>query len=143
MSPSSGPYDGFTDVAIAGKGFNEEYASKARCRFGVESNFAIVDANVLDYSKLICRSPEGFALPEEGDEMFSVPISIAFGDEEFRPWTLSTHRYRFYRQPAIERAQPEEVRIGKFSEIYLYAYEDALFFERKFLLPLGHSNQLT
>lgn len=26
---------------------------------------------------------------------------------------------------------PEEVRIGKFSEIYVYAYDDALFFERK------------
>ena len=66
--------------------------------------------------------------------MFSVPFSIAFGDEEFKPWTLSTHRYRFYKQPKIEYAMPEEVRIGKFSEIYVYAYDDALFFERK--LPL-------
>ena len=28
---------------------------------------------------------------------------------------------------------PEEVRIGKFAEIYVYAAEDALFFERKLL----------
>jgi hypothetical protein len=130
--PSSGPYDGFTDLTISGRGFNEEYAEKGRCRFGVESNYAIVDAEVLDYGKLICRSPEEFALPEGADEMFSVPFSIAFGDEEFKPWTLSTHRYRFYPQPKIEYALPEEVRIGKFSEIYAYAYDDSPFFERKY-----------
>ena len=79
----------------------------------------------------MCRSPEEFALPEGADEMFSVPIGIAFGDDEFKPWTLSTHRYRFYKQPSIERAYPEEVRIGKFAEIYVYAYEESPFFERK------------
>lgn len=132
VQPSSGPYDGFTDVAVSGRGFNADYAEKARCRFGVEANYVITDAEVLDYSKLICRSPEEFALPEGADEMFSVPFGIAFGDEEFKPWTLSTHRYRFYKQPKIEYAYPEEIRIGKFAEIYVYAYEDALFFERKY-----------
>lgn len=72
--------------------------------------------------------------------MFSVPFSIAFGDEEFKPWTLSTHRYRFYKQPKIEYAMPEEVRIGKFSEIYVYAYDDALFFEP---LPSGRNGDVT
>lgn len=132
VTPSSGPYDGYTDVLVSGKGFAEDYASKGRCRFGVEANYAIVDAEVLDYTKLICRSPEEFTLPEGADETFSVPFGIAFGDDEFRPFTLSTNRYRFYVQPAIEAAYPEEVRIGKFSEIFVYAYEDAPFFERKY-----------
>ena len=74
--------------------------------------------------------------------MFSVPFSIAFGDEEFKPWTLSTHRYRFYKQPKIEYALPEEVRIGKFSEIYVYAYDDGLFFERKSPIKVFFSNHL-
>ena len=115
VNPASGPYDGFTDVMISGRGFAEDYAEKGRCRFGTDSNYAIVDAEVLDYSKMICRSPEEFQLPEGADQMLSVPISIAFGDEEFMPWTLGTHRYRFYNQPKIEYALPEEVRIGKFS----------------------------
>lgn len=133
VTPSSGPYDGYTDVVISGKGFAADFASKGRCRFGIEANYAIVNAEVLDYSKLICRSPEEFNLPEGADNMLSVPIGIAFGDEEFKPWTLGTNRYRFYQQPGVESAYPEEVRIGKFTEIYLYAYDDARFFERKYL----------
>ena len=119
---------------ITGRGFASDYADRARCRFGVESNYVVVDAEVLDYTKLICRSPEEFALPEGADEMFSVPLGIAFGEDQFKPYTLGTQRYRFYTQPAIERAYPEEVRIGKFTEIFVYAYDDALFFERKSLL---------
>jgi len=72
--------------------------------------------------------------------MFSIPFSIAFGEEEFRPWTMSTHRYRFYNQPYIINAIPEEVRIGKFSEIYVYADESSPFFEP---LPSGKSGDVT
>ena len=131
VQPASGPYDGYTDVQITGKGFNQDYAERGRCRFGTEANFAIVEAQVLDYSKMICRSPEEFLLPENADQHFSVPLSIAFGEEEFKPYTMSTHRYRYYPEPRLELALPEEVRIGKFQEIYVYAYEDAPFFERK------------
>jgi len=43
--PSSGPYDGNTEVLITGKGFDEEIANvKARCRFGNETNFVTVEA---------------------------------------------------------------------------------------------------
>ena len=136
ISPSSGPYYGFTDVYINGRGFNPEYADKGRCRFGSDTNYAIVDAEVLDYGKAICRSPEEFTLPEGANELYSVPFGIAFGDDEFKPYTLGTTRFRFYQEPRIEACFPEEVRIGKFSEIYVYAYDDALFFERKFLKPL-------
>ena len=86
----------------------------------------------MDYSRLICRSPEEFMLPEGADQHFSVPLSIAFGEEEFKPYTMSTHRYRFYPEPRLELALPEEVKIGKFQEIYVYAYEDQPFFERKY-----------
>ena len=134
VQPGSGPYDGFTDVQIVGKGFNPEYADQARCRFGTETNYAIVDAQVLDYSKMICRSPEEFLLPEGADSLYSVPLGIAFGDDEFKPYTLGIHRYRFYPEPRLESAFPEEVRIGKFSEVFVYAYEDSPFFERKYKL---------
>jgi hypothetical protein len=56
--------------------------------------------------------------------ILSVPFGIAFGEEKFMPWTVGLHRYRFYRAPRIELAIPEEVRIGKFAEVYLQAYDD-------------------
>jgi len=67
VAPSSGPYDGYTDIMISGKGFGDDLAPRARCRFGTEANYATVDAQVLDYTKLICRSPEEFRLPEGAD----------------------------------------------------------------------------
>ena len=57
ITPASGPYSGYTDVMITGKGFLDEYKDQARCRFGIDSNYAIVDAEVLDYGKMVCRSP--------------------------------------------------------------------------------------
>jgi hypothetical protein len=96
VQPSSGPYSGFTDVLISGKGFSTDPNDKPRCRFGIDSNYAIVDAEVLDYSKLVCRSPADFSLPDNADYHLSVPIGIAFNDDEFKPWTKGTQRYRFY-----------------------------------------------
>ena len=66
--------------------------------------------------------------------IFSLPIGIAFGEEQYAPWTIGLHRYRYYNAPRIELAIPEEVRVGKFAEVYLQAYEDRQFFERKLFL---------
>ena len=132
IAPASGPYSGFTDVMITGKGFLDEFKDQARCRFGIDSNYVIVEAEVLDYGKMVCRSPQNFPMPQTSDmPMFSVPFGIAFGEEKFSPWTIGLHRYRFYASPRIELAIPDEVRIGKFAEVYLKAYDDKQFFERK------------
>ena len=60
IQPSSGPYDGYTDILITGKGFTEDISSNARCKFGVDLDHAIVEADVLDYNRLACRSPQSF-----------------------------------------------------------------------------------
>lgn len=52
---------------ITGKGFSSDIADKARCRFGVDSNNVIVDAEVIDYTKLVCHSPADFKLPSTSD----------------------------------------------------------------------------
>jgi len=44
VSPDSGPFSGFSDILITGKGFLDENALKARCRFGSDNDYAIVDA---------------------------------------------------------------------------------------------------
>lgn len=116
--PNSGPFEGFTDIMITGKGFQNELAEQARCRFGVEANYAVVEATVIDYTKLSCRSP-AFALQGSSDTL-SVPISISFSDEEdLKPWTEDLHRFRFYKHPVIVSASPDEVKIGRMTEIYL------------------------
>ena len=90
----------------------------------------VVDATVLDYNKMVCRSPEGFK--KETLEAFSVPIGISFGEEEFKPWTKDTHRFHFYTQPVIEYAEPNEIKIGKMAEIYVFTAEGSSYIQRKF-----------
>ena len=41
--PNSGPYEGGTDIVITGKGFDVE-SDQARCRFGTDAVYAIVEA---------------------------------------------------------------------------------------------------
>lgn len=94
--PNAGPYSGNTDILISGKGFNEELQEKAKCRFGINADYAIVDAEILSYDKVVCRSPSEFKLPPNADQTISVPIGIGFLDEEFNPWTETIHRFRFY-----------------------------------------------
>jgi len=65
--PNAGPYSGGTDILITGKGFSDELEEKAKCRFGISSDFAIVDAEILSYDKMICRSPSEFILPATAD----------------------------------------------------------------------------
>jgi len=43
--PQSGPTTGVTDIIVTGKGFQDE--GNARCRFGIPSNYAIVEGQVL------------------------------------------------------------------------------------------------
>jgi IPT/TIG domain len=127
--PNSGPYSGNTDILIVGKGFSEEYAEKAKCRFGISSDYAIVEAEVLSYDKMVCRSPPDFKLPPTADLSLSVPIGVAFTEEDFEPWTESIHRFRYYKTPNILKAEPDEVQVGKLAEILIIADEDSEFFE--------------
>lgn len=101
----------------------------ARCRFGIEGHSAIVDAEVLDYNKLVCRSPSDFVLPVTADEQISLPVGIAFQEEEYKPYTIDLHRFQFYTQPFINYAEPSEISVGKMTEIYVFADEGSEFWE--------------
>jgi hypothetical protein len=71
-------------------------------------------------------------LPQGADQRLSVPIGISFNDEEFKPWTEDLHRFRFYTNPKIKAAIPDEVKIGRMAEIMLIAEDDSpAFFESK------------
>jgi hypothetical protein len=82
--PSSGPFQSNTDVLITGKGFElGDDRTAAYCRFGVAANYAIVEAVILGYDKMVCRSPAEFPMPanSENSASLSVPVGVAFIDE--------------------------------------------------------------
>ena len=97
-----------------------------------KEDFAIVEAEILSYDKLICRSPPDFKLPPTSDQTISVPIGVSFQEEEFEPWTESTHRFRYYAPPVLVRAEPDEIEVGKMAEVYVFADDNSEFWERKF-----------
>jgi hypothetical protein len=57
LYPNSGPVGDSTNILVVGKGFENELKENARCRFGTDDNYAIVEAQVLDNEHMICRSP--------------------------------------------------------------------------------------
>ena len=123
--------EGFTDIFVTGKGFASNIADKAKCRFGVDGSYAVTDAEVLDYTKLVCRSPEAIFKLVDSVEVLSVPFSISFGEQENKPWTQDLHRYRFYKQPYLAYAIPDEIDVRKKAEIYVYPEEGYSFLQRK------------
>ena len=80
LEPDSGPFEGFTDIFVTGKGFVSELAEKAKCRFGAADNFVEVSAEVLDYTKMVCRSPAGdFVTGGIKNGTAAVPFGISLG----------------------------------------------------------------
>ena len=119
--PSSGPINGFSDLLITGKGFTEDLKGKMKCRFGVDSDYSIVDAEIIDYTKLACRTPAEFHPQGLSTSEYEVSFGIGANDEDFLPWTKDLTRYRFYTPTAIDHVDPEEVKIGKMTEIFVFA----------------------
>ena len=85
----------------------------------------------MSYDKIICKSPADFNLQELYGSSISVPVGISFEDEEFEPWTESTHRFRYYDPPKLVRADPDEIEVGKMAEVYIFADDNSEFWERK------------
>ena len=106
MEPSSGPITGGTRIVVKGNGFLK--SETIRCRFGVKGYFSYTEAELIDYHTITCKSPEDFEIPKGGQIPFSVPFSIAFADDEFEPWTETSHFFTFYTNPEIVETFPKE-----------------------------------
>ena len=87
--PQSGPATGGTDVIIQGRGFVESDSGtdNPRCRFGTPANYVIVEADILSYNRMACRTPEGFVATGTASFPDDVPFSIAINGDHFEPWT--------------------------------------------------------
>ena len=99
--PQSGPSIGGTDVLITGRGFVESDSGNdnPRCRFGTPANYVIVEADILSYTRMACRTPEGVAATAPALWPADVPFSVALTSDSFEPWTQTSHKFRFYEQP--------------------------------------------
>lgn len=106
LSPNSGPTGGVTTVIVQGQGFSEEPGVNPRCRFGTPANYAIVDADILSYTRLACRTPDFLPLTSSAALPRDVPFSIALTGDDTEPWTKTSHVFRFYDQPILDSAIP-------------------------------------
>ena len=132
LYPNSGPILQNTNVLVTGKGFENELKDQARCKFGTEENYAIVEAQVLDNEHLICKSPsEELALPDGADQTLSLPFSVAFQEDLYFPYTEGPIKYRLYKQPVLTDIDPAEAAVGKLTEVYITADENDGFWQRK------------
>lgn len=129
ITPNSAPNGGVTTVMVQGLGFSTENDVTARCRFGTSANFAIVEAEILSYSRIACRTPESLPLTVTDALPRDVPFSIAISGDEFNPWTSTSHKIRFYEQPSIERIEPIEIDVGQVQEMFVHVGENSEFFE--------------
>lgn len=135
LSPNSGPLGLGTTVIVTGQGFSDEPGVTPRCRFGSPANYAIVEAEVLSYTRLACTTPEILPMSATNDLPRDVPFSIALSSDEFDPWTKTSHVYRFYEQPILAGAYPSELQVGRIGEVYVKAAEGSEFFEPLQLQP--------
>lgn len=58
-----------------------------------------------------------------------MPFGIAFSNDEYDPWTETSHKFRFYDQPIITKSDPIEVEVGTIQEVLVFADESTEFFD--------------
>lgn len=130
LYPSSGPVSENTNILVSGKGFENEMKELARCKFGTDDNYVIVEGQVLDNEHMICKSPaEQIELPDYADEVISLPFSIAFQEDIYYPYTEGPQKFRLYKHPVLTDITPEGANIGKLTEVYVTAAESDGFWQ--------------
>ena len=132
ITPVSGPIESGTIIVVKGSGFTK--SENIRCRFGVPGYFAYTEGTFIDYNKITCPSPTGFEIPNGGGLPFTVPFSIAFNDDEFLPWTQTSHVFTFYKTPDVDIITPKEVNTTHIIPIHLKADTEE---QQFFSMPLA------
>lgn len=97
IAPKQGPIKGGTEIIVKGFGFVIEDDYKVYCRFGIQSDFIVVDAIIADVDHLVCVSPPDFKVPKTAQLPLDVPLEVGFAREgDAIPWTNSDNKFRFY-----------------------------------------------
>jgi len=129
IQPNSGPVGGLTTVMVQGKGFISEEGVTPRCRFGTPANYAIVEAEILSYTRLACRSPENIPMTPTSSLPRDIPFSVAISGDEFNPWTRTVHKFRVYEQPLLDKVEPEESDVSRLQEVIISVADESEFFD--------------
>ena len=117
ISPVSGPIETGTIIVVKGSGFSK--SDNIRCRFGVPGYYSYTQGTFISYNKITCPSPKNYKLPQGGGLPFTVPFSIAFNDDEFHPWTSTSHVFTFYRTPDVDVIKPTELNSTHITPVHL------------------------
>ena len=78
---------------------------------------------------MVCKAPDSFKIIAPAAFPEDVPLSIAITSDEYDPWTETSHKFRIYEDPILNRCEPCEVEVGTISEILVWADENSQFFE--------------
>ena len=132
ITPVSGPIETGTIIVVKGAGFTK--SENIRCRFGVPGYYAYTEGTFIDYNKITCPSPKGFEIPNGGGLPFTVPFSIAFNDDEFNPWTQTSHVFTFYKTPDVAVLTPKEFNTTSIVPVYFKADSEE---QQFFSMPLA------
>lgn len=121
-------------MIIHGRGFVDNGNETPRCRFGTPYNYVIVDADILSYNRMACRTPEGLVAQKPAQWPADIPFSVALNSDTYEPWTQTSTKFRFYKQPSISRLEPEKIAVGSIREVLVHIDDDPdqpenLFFE--------------
>lgn len=131
MYPNMAPVQKSTNIYVTGKGFNNDMSDKARCRFGKEGHYTVVEGQVLDNEHMFCQLPAGQIPYPNGAKPSGVimPFAIAFQDEQFHPYTGGEWSFRLYQQPLLVEASPSTVTAGRTTKVFVKADPSRYFFE--------------
>ena len=111
-------------MLIQGRGFIEGGVNLPRCRFGTPANYIIVEADIMSYNRMVCRTPEGLKTHDFTQWPADVPFAVALTPDSFEPWTQTSHKFRFYKQPSITKIEPELVEVGRITEVMVAIERD-------------------
>jgi len=66
---------------------------------------------------MICKTPPGLEIANPEEWPMDVPFSIALTNDNYQPYTQTSHKFRFYHQPTIKAIEPDEGNVGSLTEI--------------------------
>ena len=97
-----------------------------------------MEADILSYNRMACRTPEGLSLQVHRPEVWpvDVPIAVALTSDTFEPWTETSHKFRFYQQPSITKIEPEKISVGEIKEVVVTIEDDPELPENVFFEPM-------
>jgi len=66
---------------------------------------------------MVCKSPPGLSMQSPSAFPTDIPFGLALTSDVFDPWTETSNKFRYYRQPELELISPIESGVGVLTEV--------------------------